>query len=168
MDAKTLKDLKDAFAGESQANRRYLAFSKKAEEENLPGVALFFKAIAEAETIHALRHFKLYGLGSTLENLKEAAKGENYEVTMMYPGFKADADKAKEKGASMSFNGALQAEKEHEKMYLDAIQKVSEGEDVVDVQKVSVCSVCGYTVIGDAPDECPICKAKQEAFIEFT
>lgn len=167
MDAKTLKDLKDAFAGESQANRRYLAFSKVAAEENLPGVALLFKAIAEAETVHALRHFKLYGVGSTLENLKEAAKGENYEVSTMYPGFKVDADKAKEKGASMSFNGALQAEKEHEKMYLDAIMKVSDAEDI-DVQKVSICSVCGYTVIGDAPDECPICKAKQEAFMEFT
>ncbi|HME52106.1 MAG TPA: rubrerythrin family protein [Candidatus Lokiarchaeia archaeon] len=165
MDAKTLKDLKDAFAGESQANRRYLAFSKKAADENLPGVALLFKAIAEAETIHALRHFNLFGVESTLENLKAAAKGENYEVTTMYPGFIKDA--AKEKAASMSFNGALQAEKEHEKLYLDAILQVSEGEDI-DVQKVSVCPVCGYTVIGDAPDECPICKAKQEAFIEVS
>jgi rubrerythrin len=165
MDAKTLKDLKDAFAGESQANRRYLAFSKKAAEENFPGVALLFKAIAEAETVHALRHFNLYSLASTLENLKEAAKGENYEVTTMYPGFIKDA--AKEKAASMSFNGAIAAEKEHEKMYLDAILKVSENEDI-DIQKVSVCPVCGYTVIGDAPDECPVCKAKQEVFMEFT
>nr|MDO8110545.1 rubrerythrin family protein [Candidatus Sigynarchaeota archaeon] len=167
MDAKTLDDLKAAFAGESQANRKYLAFSKKAAEEGLKGVALLFKAIAEAETVHALNHLKLIGIGSTLENLKAALQGENYEVTTMYPGFKADAEKAKEKGAIMSISGALAAEKQHEKLYADAIIKVSDNKDI-DVKKVSVCSVCGHTVIGDAPDECPVCKAKKKMFTTYT
>jgi rubrerythrin len=163
MDAKTLEDLKNAFAGESQANRKYLAFSKKAADEGLKGIALLFKAIAEAETVHALNHLKLFGVGTTIENLKAAIQGENYEVTTMYPAFKADAEKGKEKAAIMSINGALEAEKLHEKLYIDALQKAMDNKDV-DVKKVSVCSVCGYTVVGDAPDTCPVCKAKKAMF----
>jgi rubrerythrin len=147
MDAKTIEDLKNAFAGESQANRKYLAFSKKAADEGLKGVALLFKAIAESETVHALNHLKLFGVGTTIENLKAAIQGENYEVTTMYPGFKADAEKGKL----------------HEKMYIDALQKIMDKKDL-DVKKISVCGVCGYTVVGDAPDDCPVCKAKKAAF----
>jgi len=113
MDEIILKDLQNAFAGESQANRRYLAFAKKAEEEGFKNVSLLFKAIAEAETVHALAHFKLFGLGSTEDNLKAAIKGENYEVTEMYPNFLSDAEKAEEKGAIRSFNFAHAAEKIH-------------------------------------------------------
>lgn len=167
MDDKTLEDLKAAFAGESQANRKYLAFSHKARDEGLKGVALLFRAIAEAETVHAINHFKLFGVGTTSENLKAAITGENYEVTTMYPEFLANAEKAGEKGAVKSMHFALEAEKIHEAMYIDALQKVMDGEDV-DVSKVSICSVCGHTVIGEAPDECPICKSKESAYGTFT
>ncbi len=163
MDAKTLEDLKNAFAGESQANRKYLAFSKKAADEGLKGIALLFKAIAEAETVHALNHFKLFGVDTTVENLKAAIQGENYEVTTMYPGFKADAEKGKEKAAIQSINFALEAEKLHEKLYIDALQKVMDNKDL-DAKKISVCGNCGYTVVGDAPDICPVCKAKKALF----
>ena len=163
MDEKTLEDLKSAFAGESQANRRYLAFSIKAADEGFKGIALLFKAIAEAETVHAMNHLKLFGVGTTVENLKAAIKGENYEVTTMYPAFKADAEHAKEKAAIQSINGALEAEKLHEKLYIEALQKAMGNKDL-DVKKVSVCGVCGYTVIGDAPDSCPVCKAKKALF----
>ena len=166
MDDKTLEDLKAAFAGESQANRKYLAFSKKAADEGFKGVSLLFRAIAEAETVHALNHFKLFGLGTTEENLKAAITGENYEVTTMYPTFLADAKKAKEAGAEKSENFAIEAEKIHEAMCIEALQQVMENEDV-DITKVSICSVCGHTVIGDAPDECPICKSKKSAYRVF-
>lgn len=164
MDEKTLEDLKNAFAGESQANRKYLAFSKIAEKEGFKGVSLIFKAVAEAETIHALNHFKLFGVGSTADNLKAAIKGENYEVTTMYPEFKDDAENANESEALKTFNYAIEAEKIHEKFYIDALQKVLENEDM-DVEKVSVCKVCGHTVIGDAPDECPVCGSKSKSYL---
>ncbi len=167
MDKKTLDDLKEAFAGESQANRKYLAFSKKAEEEGYKGVALLFKAIAEAETVHAMNHFKLFGLGTTEENLKAAIQGENYEVTTMYPNFLEDAKKAKETGAQKSEQFALEAEQIHERMYIDALQKVMDNEDI-NIKKVAVCNVCGHTVIGEPPDECPICKSKKKAYAIFT
>ncbi len=163
MDEKTLEDLKVAFAGESQANRKYLAFSKKAAAEKFMGVALLFKAIAEAETVHAINHFNLFGVGSTVENLQAAIKGENYEVTTMYPGFLTDADGAGEKAASKSMKDALEAEKIHERMYIDALQSIMDNKDI-DVKKLAVCSVCGYTAIGDAPDNCPICKGKKAVF----
>jgi rubrerythrin len=167
MDAKTLEDLKAAFAGESQANRKYLAFSKKAADEGLKGVSLLFKAIAEAETVHALNHLKIIGIGTTEENLKAAIKGENHEVMTMYPGFKADAVKGKEDAAIKSITYALEAEKIHEKMYIEALESVMDKEDV-DVKKISVCGVCGYTTFGDAPDDCPVCKAKKKAFTTFS
>ncbi|NMC04921.1 MAG: rubrerythrin family protein [Candidatus Lokiarchaeota archaeon] len=163
MDGKTLDDLKAAFAGESQANRKYLAFSKKAAEEGFKGVALLFKAIAEAETVHALSHLNMFGVGSTVENLQAAIKGENYEVTTMYPGFLKDAEGASEKAASKSIKFALEAEKIHERMYIDALQKIMDNKDI-DVKKISVCGVCGHTVFGDAPDTCPVCNAKKSAF----
>nr|MDO8116531.1 rubrerythrin family protein [Candidatus Sigynarchaeota archaeon] len=166
MDAKTLDDLKSAFAGESQANRKYLAFSKKAADEGFKGVSLLFKAIAEAETVHALNHFKLFGLGTTEENLKAAIQGENYEVTTMYPEMLERAKKSKDAGAQRSENFALEAEKIHEGVYIEALQKVLDNEDV-DVKIVSVCNVCGHTVIGEPPDECPICKSKKSAYTIF-
>ncbi|MBN2151619.1 MAG: rubrerythrin family protein [Candidatus Lokiarchaeota archaeon] len=163
MDDETQENLKAAFAGESQANRKYLAYSKKAAAEKFKGVALLFKAVAEAETVHAINHFKMFGVGSTVENLQAAIKGENYEVTTMYPDFLKDADAAGEKEASRSMKYALEAEKIHERMYIDALQNVMDNKDI-DVKKLAVCSVCGYTVIGDAPDDCPVCKAKKAAF----
>jgi rubrerythrin len=167
MDSTTLDNLKAAFAGESQANRKYLAFAQKAEEDGFKNTALLFTAIAQAETVHAMKHFKtIGGVGSTVENLQTAMTGENYEVTEMYPAFVSQAEEVEESAALLTFNAALAAEKEHEKMYADALQAVSEGMDI-EVTKVSVCPVCGYTVIGDAPDNCPVCNVPGEKFIVF-
>ncbi|MHA1792109.1 MAG: rubrerythrin family protein [Promethearchaeota archaeon] len=169
MDESTLEKLKAAFAGESQANRKYLAFAEKAEKEGFKNVALLFKAIAYAETVHALNHFEIFGVSSTLENLKAAMAGEHYEVNEMYPEFKKVAEAANEKQAIRSFSFALEAEKIHEQMYSDAIKAVESGKDFnIEGQKISICTVCGHTIFGDAPDECPICKAKKEKFKVFS
>ncbi|MHA1716820.1 MAG: rubrerythrin family protein, partial [Promethearchaeota archaeon] len=137
-----------------------------AEREGYKNVTLLFRAIAEAETIHALNHHEIYGVKDTSENLKVAIEGENYEVTTMYPNMLKQAKEDKNEKAIRSFTFALEAEKIHEKLYSDALQKVMDGNDI-DIRKVSICTVCGYTVVGDPPDECPICKAKKEKFKIF-
>ncbi|MHA1999641.1 MAG: rubrerythrin family protein [Promethearchaeota archaeon] len=168
MDKDTEEKLKAAFAGESQANRKYLSFSKIAEKEGFPNVAKLFKAIADAETVHALNHFKLFGSGSTVENLEAAMGGEHYEVHDMYPEFLEVAKKAGEKGAIRTFTYAVEAEKIHEDMYKNALDMVKDGKDIdIPGGKIAICQVCGHTIYGDAPDECPICKAKKDAFTYF-
>lgn len=163
----TEANLKAAFAGESQANIKYLAFAEKAEREGLPEAARLFTAIAYAERVHAINHLRqLGGIGDTATNLGEAMNGENYEITEMYPAFEAVANLQSEKGALRTIFYALEAEKTHEVMYDDAQKIVKTGEDLP-VQKVSVCSVCGYSVFGDAPDRCPICRAVAAKFKEF-
>lgn len=164
MGDKTLEDLKNAFAGESQANRKYLAFASVADKEGKPGVALLFRAVAEAETAHAHNHFKLFGLkDTTIENLKEAITGENHEVTTMYPAMLEHAEEEGEAKAKRTFEWALAAEKIHEKMYIEALDAVAEGEDI-NVDKISVCGLCGHTVFGDPPDSCPVCNAAKKIF----
>jgi rubrerythrin len=153
--SKSLDDLKAAFAGESQANRRYLAFAQKAESEGYLQAAKLFRAAAEAETVHALNHFRAAGeIKSTAENLQTAVKGENYEATTMYPEFVGDAEKDQDKKALLSFTYALEAEKMHEALYTKMLAKLSKDTPPVDYY---VCPVCGATYEGSAPDRCPVC-----------
>jgi rubrerythrin len=163
----TESNLKEAFSGESQAFMKYTAFAEKAEKESLPEVAKLFTAIAYAERVHAINHLRqLGGIGDTVTNLEEAKKGENYENTEMYPAFDAVAKLQEEKGALRSITYALEAEKIHEVMYGDAQETVKSGTDLKP-KKIFVCSICGHTVYGEAPDRCPICKAVKEKYKEF-
>jgi rubrerythrin len=167
MRSMTEENLKAAFAGESQAHMKYLAFAEKAEREGLPEVARLFNAIAYAERVHAINHLKqLKGIGATADNLSGAMGGENYEVEEMYPAFEAVAKLQEEKGALRSIFYAMEAEKIHEVMYGDAKETVKAGSDIA-AQKVFVCGVCGHTIFGEAPDRCPICKAVKAKYKEF-
>ena len=158
----TLSNLQDAFAGESQANRKYLAFAKKAEEEGFTQVAKLFRAAAEAETVHAHNHLKeLNGIHSTKENLETAINGESYEFQKMYPRMIEQAQAEGNAKALRSFNLANEVEKVHARLYKAALDSLGEKSAEADY---FVCQVCGYTVEGEAPDECPVCKAKKQAF----
>jgi len=160
----TTDNLKAAFAGESQANRRYLAFAKKAEEEGFKNIARIFRAAAESETVHALNHLSILGeVKSTKENLEAAAKGESYEFMEMYPKFIEEAEKEKDDNAKRSFYAANEAEKVHEALYKKAIEGIGKGKDI-EKESYFVCSVCGYTMAGKAPDKCPICGAPKKKF----
>lgn len=164
--SKTQENLKAAFAGESQANRKYLAFAKKAENENMPGVAKLFRAAAESETVHALNHLRNLGeIKSTRENLETAIAGENYETESMYPEFVEMAEEEKEETAKRGFEQAGKVEKFHAEMYKKALEKVAEGSDTEE-QAYFVCQVCGYTASDVAPDTCPVCGAPKEKFRE--
>ncbi|RJQ40251.1 MAG: rubrerythrin family protein [Nitrospiraceae bacterium] len=157
----TEKNLKEAFAGESQANRKYLAFAKKAEAEGFKLIAKLFRAAAEAETIHAHNHLReLGGIKSTKENLEEAINGESYEFQKMYPQMIEDAEAEGIKGALRSFNFANEVEKIHAELYRKALENIGENQEV----DYYVCQVCGNTVEGEPPDECPICGAKKKMF----
>ena len=163
----TEANLKDAFAGESQAHMKYLAFADKAEREGYPEAARLFTAIAYAERVHAINHLKqLGGIGDTVTNMGEAMGGENFENTEMYPAYEAVAKLQGEKGALRSIFYALEAEKIHEVMYGDAAETIKAGTDLP-AQKVFVCSICGHTIFGEAPDRCPICKAVKAKYKEF-
>ncbi len=158
---KTEQDLKDAFAGESQANRKYLAFSKKAEQEGYKRAAKMFRAAAAAETVHAHNHLReLGGVKSTRENLLAAISGESYEFQKMYPAMISDAKAENKSGALRSFNLANEVEKVHAALYQKALDSLDQKLDV----DYYVCSVCGHTAEGSAPDECPVCKAKKAAY----
>ena len=157
----TEKNLKEAFAGESQANRKYLAFAKKAEDEGFKQIAMLFRAAAEAETVHAHNHLReLGGIKSTKENLEEAINGESYEFQKMYPQMIKDAEAEGIKGALRSFNFANEVEKIHAELYRKALENIGKNPEV----DYYVCQVCGNTVEGEPPDECPICKAKKKMF----
>jgi len=159
--SKTEQNLLAAFAGESQANRKYLAFAERAEAEGYKQVAKLFRAAAEAETIHALNHLReMKGVKSTKENLLEAINGESYEFQKMYPQMIEDAKAEDAKGALRSFTFANEVEKIHAELYKRALENI----DSLTEKDYYVCKICGYTVEGDAPEECPICKAKKQAF----
>jgi rubrerythrin len=162
----TTKDnLKAAFAGESQAHRKYTAFSRKAEKEGFSQVARVFRAVAEAETVHALNHLEILGeVKSTLENLKAAQAGEEYEYSDMYPKFIEEAKTAKESEAMKSFHFANEVEKIHAQLYRDAIAAVEKGEDLSKAE-VYICPVCGFTHIGTPPEKCPVCFEPKENFM---
>ncbi len=159
--AKTDENLKAAFSGESQANRKYLAFAKKAEEEGYKQVAKLFRAAAEAETIHAHNHLReLKGIKSTKENLEEAINGESYEFQKMYPEMIKIAQEEGNKSAERSFHIANEVEKVHANLYKKALENLGKNEEF----DYYICKVCGYTAEKDAPEICPVCGAKKVAF----
>lgn len=158
----TEADLREAFAGESQANRKYLAFADKADKEGYKQVARLFRAAAAAETVHAHAHLRaMNGIGDTAANLKEAVAGETHEFKDMYPDMIEHAKAEGHKAAERSFVFANEVEKIHADLYQKALDTL--GQEQAD-QPYHVCNVCGYTCEGDAPDTCPVCKAKKQAF----
>ncbi len=160
--SKVYDDLMTAFAGESQANRKYLAFAKKADEDGFPQVARLFRAAAAAETVHALTHFRTAGeVKTTEENLKGAIEGEHYENTSMYPDFIKDAEAEGNTKALRSFNWANEAEKVHEMLYKEALATLGKPGEEYDYY---ICPVCGYTHKRVAPDKCPVCGALGSKF----
>jgi rubrerythrin len=163
----TQANLEAAFAGESQAHMKYTIFADKAEKEGYPEVARLFRAIAYAERVHATNHLReLGGIDKTAANLETAFDGENYENTEMYPAFDAVAKLQEEKRAQRSIHYALEAEKIHEAMYIGARESVLTGKDIASAP-VFVCPVCGHTVIGEAPDKCPVCGLLKAKYHEF-
>jgi rubrerythrin len=162
--SKTQDNLKTAFAGESQASRKYTYFAEKADAEGQPQVARLFRAAAAAETVHARNHLNAAaGIGSTKDNLKAAISGEHYEFSQMYPPFIKQAEADKDGKAERSFNHANQVEEIHHALYSQALADIEKG---VKLQEGAyyVCPVCGNTVFGVAPDRCPICNAPGKTF----
>jgi rubrerythrin len=160
MDEKTLNNLKEAFAGESQANRKYLAFAAKAEAEGYKNAARMFRAAAEAETIHAHAHLKaMKGIGSTAENLKEGQNGETHEFVSMYPPMLAAAEAAGEQEAARSFKFAMEAERVHAELYGSILSNLESREEMT----FHLCTVCGNVELS-LPEKCSICNAGPKAF----
>lgn len=160
--SKTEEYLKEAFSGESQANRRYLAFAEKAEKEGYPQVARLFRAAAEAETIHAMNHLRaLKAIRSTKENLEEAISGETHEFKSMYPEMLRVAKEEGNKNAEISFRYANEVEKVHAELYKKALSALDESKDEYPYY---VCPICGMTVEKEPPERCPVCGAKGSTF----
>ena len=178
----TAEFLHSAFGGESMAHMRYTHWADAADKEGFPNVGRLFRAIAFAESVHAGNHFREIGgdspsdesvtaggvfcYGTTVENLQGGINGELHEVKQMYPVYLNAAEFQDEKGAQRSFHYALEAEKIHAKLFQDALDCVKQGKDIA-LKKIYICPVCGYTVVDDAPDKCPICGCKSEKFVEF-
>ncbi|MCL6087866.1 MAG: rubrerythrin family protein [Actinobacteria bacterium] len=161
MKEKTLENLKAAFAGESQANRKYLAFAKKADEEGYRQAAKLFRAAAEAETVHALKHLAVMGgIKSTKDNIDAAINGETYEFTKMYPEMIKQAEAEGEKDARMSFWNANKVEEIHAALFKNALANLSNLKE----EDIRVCPVCGNTFVGAAPDKCPVCATLRAKF----
>ena len=159
--SKSVQDLKEAFAGESQANRKYLAFANQADKDGYPQVARLFRAAAEAETIHAHNHLKvLNAVKTTAENLKEAISGETEEFKEMYPRMLADAQAEGNKDAERTFNYANEVEKIHAQLFQKALDTMEQKK----VKDIYVCPTCGYTVEGEPPDNCPVCNTQKKHF----
>ncbi|AKG52862.1 rubrerythrin [Dehalogenimonas sp. WBC-2] len=160
----TEQNLAAAFAGESQANRKYLFFADKADAEGLPQVARLFRAAAEAETVHARNHFRVMkGTGSTSDNLKSAINGEHQEFIQIYPDFIAQAKKDNLPQAEMTFTSANAVEKIHHSLFQKALNDTELGAKTEE-RPYYVCQVCGNTVLGEAPDICPICGTPKSNF----
>jgi len=167
MEAMTQENLKAAFAGESQAHMKYLNFANKAEKEGFLNVARLFQATSFAEQVHASNHLKaLDGIQSTVENLGVAISGETFEVEHMYPDYMAVAEKQGEKKALRSMRWALEAEKVHAKVYGEAKQAIEASRDMAAVD-IWVCTMCGFTMEGTPPDECPVCGTPKDKFRKF-
>jgi len=177
----TASSLRSAYGGESMAHMRYLAWGDKAEKDGFPNVGRLFRAISRAEQAHAMGHFRAmrdvaggfsvtagggFGLGSTSDNLAGAIEGETFEINEMYPAYLAIAELQGEDGAVRSMNFAIAAEKIHATMFAAAKQAVDGGSDM-ELGPVQICSVCGHTIEGDAPDTCPVCGSKKEMYITF-
>jgi rubrerythrin len=160
---KTVNNLKEAFAGESQANRKYLAFAKRAADENKEGIYKLFMAVAEAETIHAHKHLaQLKGIRGTQKNLEEAISGEMHEFKEMYPQMVAAAKEDGDRGAEITLTHAMEVEKVHHQLFQEALDNL----DNFPVRDYYVCNACGYTVAGEPPDKCPVCGAVKKAFYQ--
>lgn len=163
--AGTLDNLKEAFAGESQAHQKYRAFARKAELDGFPNIARLFRTTAEAERIHAEGHLKaLEGVGTTAENLQTAIDGETHEFTQMYPPMLERAERDDHKAKRM-FSYAVSAEEVHAKLYTLALEAAKRGEDLTET-KFYLCPVCGHIEFGNPPESCPICGAKQSKFMQ--
>lgn len=167
MHTMTDRNLHEAFAGESMAHMKYLIYSEKAETEGKPKLARLFKAIAAAEKVHATNHWRALGLlKGSVDNVQSCIDGETYEITEMYPAFKAVAELQEEKGAVRSTFWALETEKIHKPMYEKAKQALESGKDA-EVGDVYICPVCGYTMENEPPELCPVCNAKKSTFKKF-
>jgi rubrerythrin len=163
--SKTEQNLMEAFAGESQANRKYLAYAKKAESDGYPQAAKLFRAAAEAETVHAHAHLKALGkVKSTAENLQDAIEGETHEYKNMYPDMIKAAQEEGNKTAERSFVYANEVEQIHASLYQKALDNLDNQQDV----NYQVCAVCGYTCENEPPESCPVCGSKAKAFFEVT
>ena len=161
----TQDNLKEAFAGESQANQKYRAFAKKAEQDGFANIARLFRTTAEAERIHAEGHFKsLDGIGTTAENLQAAIAGETHETEEMYPPMFEQAEAEGHKAKRM-FGYALEAEAVHAKLYQLALEAVQQDKDLAEVD-FYLCPVCGYIEFGKPTDACPVCGTKPEKFVQ--
>lgn len=160
---KTLDNLMEAFAGEAQANRKYLAYAKKAEKDGKMNAAKLFRAASDAETLHALKHFEVAGkIGSTVDNLKDAVAGETHEFKDMYPDFVKEAEAAGNKAAVMSFTFAMKAEEVHAKLYQEALENLDQTEEVF----YYLCPVCG-NIEKFQPEKCSICGVPGAKFIKY-
>ena len=160
-----IEDLKEAFAGESQANQKYRAFAARAEQDGFPNIARLFRTTAEAERIHAEGHLKaLDGVGTTADNLKTAIAGETHEFTEMYPPMLQRAIDAGHKAKRM-FGYAVDAEAVHAKLYALALEAVLQGRDLTETT-FYLCPVCGHIEFGEPPEACPICGAKASKFVQ--
>ncbi len=159
-------NLQAAFAGESQANRKYLAFAKKAEHDGYPQVAKLFRAAADAETVHAHAHLRvLGGVKDTAANLQVGIDGEAFEFQKMYPGFLAEAQSEGHKAAEISIKNAMAVEEIHHGLYTQALEAVKADKDL-DAAPIYVCSICGNTVVGAIPDTCGVCGVPGSKFHE--
>jgi rubrerythrin len=162
----TQENLQAAFAGESQANRKYLAFAAKAAADGHPQIARLFRAAAAAETVHAHAHLRvMQGVQDTAANLQAAIEGEGYEFRDMYPEFLREAEAEGNQAAVITFRNALAVEKIHHQLYEDALKSLQQGQDLPETP-IFVCDVCGNTVTGEIPDRCPICGVPRERFTE--
>lgn len=165
MGDQTLKNLKEAFAGESQASRRYVVFARRAEEEGFHNLARLFRAISESETVHAVNHLKaITGTKTSLENVEEALKGEKAEYSDMYPMFMDQAKRDLNNDALTTFHWANEAEMIHGDLYERAVESLKKGEDM-QAGDFHVCSVCGYTFEGELPETCPLCGKGRDKFM---
>jgi len=161
----TTENLKEAFAGESQANQKYRAFAAKAEKDGFTNIAKLFKTTAEAERTHAEGHLKaLDKVGSTLENLREAISGETYEFEEMYPPMLEQAEAEGHKAKRM-FKWAVEAEQIHAKLYALALAAAEEGKDL-EVSDFYLCPICGHIEFGEAPEKCPICGVSGDKYVQ--
>ncbi len=161
---KTQQNLEEAFAGESQASRRYLFFAEVADKEGHPQIARLFRAAVAAETVHAASHLRaMGGVGGTKENLQAAISGENYEFSQMYPPFIEQAKAEANKKAEITFDYANKVEKVHHQLYQKALEALEAGQEMK-AEPYFVCPVCGYTVAGEAPEKCPVCGTPGKMF----
>jgi len=164
----TIENAKEAFAGESQANRKYQAFSEKAAEEGFKNIATLYKAASEAEAIHAKKLLKvLAAIEPTAKNLEASIAGETHEFTTMYPGFIKEAENEKKSDAVLAFTLAMKAEQVHAALYKKALDAVKSGSDL-SREKIFLCPVCGNIEVGKVPDKCPICGVFGKQFREIT